>query len=87
MDRTVKVLEAVHSRLLAEATGPEEAQALMALACSAPQLAGLIETRVPKHATIMRPEDVRELLTRLSCDLLALQASSLRPRYVHRLPL
>ena len=86
MERTIRALEIVHSRLLAEATGPEDAQALMALAASVPQLAGIIEARVPSCATIMRPEAVRDLLVQLACDLLAAQSHAIRPRSARQLP-
>ncbi len=82
METTVRALEAVHARLLAAARGPHpDAQALMALAASVPQLVGAIESRLPKAGAIILSEAaVRELLTEFACDLLLIQVSAIRPQ-------
>lgn len=76
MDRVVAALSAVHRRLLSafEAKGGVERAMLLE---SVPQLVGLIEDRVPSTATILRPEDVRELCTQLVVDVLDRQAEVL----------
>lgn len=75
-DTTIQALEALHHGLLSQAEGPEHAQALMALAASVPQLAPLIESRVPSVPTIMRPEAIRALLVEVAIDLLQTQATA-----------
>ena len=90
MDQTIQALEAIHASMLAHAKGPEHAQELMALAASVPHLAPLIEQRVPKLTSIMRPEDVRTLLVELAVELLRAQMSAVTtgatraPRHARR---
>lgn len=76
MTRTVEALEAFHRGLLSQASGSEYAQELLALAASVPHAAPLLESLVPKCATIMRPEQVRELLTSFAISLLQAQSAA-----------
>lgn len=85
MDRTVTALESLHARLLHMAEGPEQAQSIMALAASVPQLAAVIEQRVPKvDASILTRDQVRDLLVEVVAEVLQAQAESAKRYSAHR---
>lgn len=87
VENTVRLLEALHTRLLAQSSGAREAHVLMSLATSVPQIAGLIEGRLPSgDAVILTRDQVRELLAKFACDVLSVQAdavSYIDPRRAH----
>lgn len=84
MDRTVTALESLHARLLHMAEGPEQAQSIMALVASVPQLATVIEQRVPKaDASILTPDQVRELLVDVVAEVLQIQVESAKRYRAH----
>lgn len=70
MDRTVIALDGIYQRLL-EAL--EEGRGDVTLAQCVPLLVGVIEERVPETATIMRPEDIREMCTQVVLEVLERQ--------------
>lgn len=76
MSTSVEALETLHRYLLSQAQGSEYEQELRALAASVPHAAPLLESLVPGCATIMRPEQIRELLTSFAISLLQAQSVS-----------